>query len=81
VLAVFVTPASASVTLGQLATTPSGSSTGTDFAQLSVSSGTSYQVLNAKGKVSLSLAITYTPANGDPATQSVNLKLRRSSRG
>jgi hypothetical protein len=33
--------------------------------------------LNTKGKVKLEVNITYTPANGDPATQSVKVKLKK----
>lgn len=33
--------------------------------------------LNATGKVKLSLTITYTPTSGDPASQSVKVKLRK----
>jgi hypothetical protein len=33
--------------------------------------------LNETGKVKLNVAITYTPSNGDPATQSVKVKLRK----
>jgi hypothetical protein len=45
VLATFATPAAASVTLGQLAPTPAGTTvSGYDFAQLTVSSGNSYTV-------------------------------------
>jgi hypothetical protein len=31
--------------------------------------------LNETGKVSLNVAITYTPTNGDPGTRSVKVKL------
>jgi hypothetical protein len=33
--------------------------------------------LNEKGKVKLNLAVTYTPTNGDPKTQSMTVKLKK----
>jgi hypothetical protein len=39
--------------------------------------GKKLRSLNVTGKAKLSLAITYTPANGNPATPSVKVKLRK----
>ena len=33
--------------------------------------------LNKTGKVKLSVAVTYTPTNGDPGTESVKVKLKK----
>jgi hypothetical protein len=33
--------------------------------------------LNETGKVKLNVAVTYTPTGGDPATQSVKMKLKK----
>jgi hypothetical protein len=47
-------------------------------AQLIVkATGKKRKTLNASGKVKLSVAITFTPANGDPATQTVKVKLKK----
>lgn len=73
-VAVFATPASASVTLGQLATTPSGTTTGVDFIQLGVSSGTSYQVQEAGNIVS------WSHNAGSGASQKLTMKVFRKTR-
>ena len=62
------------MTLGQLAATPSGSSTGTDFAQLSVSSGTSYQVAEA-GTI-----VSWSHNAGSGASQKLTMKVLRKTR-
>ena len=33
--------------------------------------------LNDTGKVTLNVAVTYTPTGGDPSTQSVKVKLKK----
>ena len=69
---------------GNLAASGSGAqvtSTGAVSAgavQLLVSAtGKQRKKLNAKGKVTLNVALTFTPANGDPGTQSVAVKLSK----
>ena len=39
--------------------------------------GKKKKTLNETGKVKLNLAITYTPAGGDPSTQSMKVKLKK----
>jgi hypothetical protein len=39
--------------------------------------GKKKKTLNRTGKVKLNLAITYTPAGGDPSTQSIKVKLKK----
>ncbi len=39
--------------------------------------GKKRKALNQTGKVKLNVAITFTPTNGDPATQSVTVKLKK----
>jgi hypothetical protein len=70
-VAVCAAPASASVTLGQLATMPSGTTTGVDFIQLGVSSGTSYQVDEAGNIVS------WSHNAGSGASQKLTMKVFR----
>jgi hypothetical protein len=44
---------------------------------LITATGKQRKKLNQKGKVTLSVAITFTPTNGDPATQPVQVKLKK----
>jgi hypothetical protein len=39
--------------------------------------GKKKKTLNKTGKVKLNLAITYTPAGGEPSTQSLKVKLKK----
>jgi hypothetical protein len=70
-VALCAAPASASVILGQLATTPSGTSTNADFAQLSVSSGPSY-VVGETGNI-----VSWSHNAGSGASQKLTMKVFR----
>jgi len=72
-LLVFATPAAASVTLGQLTNTPSGSCASADFAQLTVGAGASYQV-PATGTIT-SWSHNATPSPGQMLTMKVLRKV------
>jgi hypothetical protein len=53
-------------------------SVGAGAAQLLIKAkGKQLKTLNQTGKVKLKVAITYTPANGSPGTQSVKVKLKK----
>ena len=53
-------------------------SVGAGQAQLVIKAkGKKKRKLNATGKVTLNVAITYTPTGGDPSTQSVKVKLKK----
>lgn len=53
-------------------------SVGAGQAQLLIKAkGKKKRKLNDKGKVKVSVAITYTPTGGDPATQSIKVKLKK----
>jgi hypothetical protein len=53
-------------------------SVGAIEAQLLVkATGKKKRKLNETGKVNLTVAATYTPTGGKPATQSVNVKLKK----
>jgi hypothetical protein len=53
-------------------------SVGAGQAQLLIKAqGKKSKQLNQKGKVKLSVAVTYTPTGGDPSTQSVKVKLKK----
>ena len=53
-------------------------SAGAGAAQLLVkATGKKRKALNAKGKVTLNVGITFTPTNGSPDTQSVTVKLKK----
>jgi hypothetical protein len=71
VAAVCAVPASASVTLGQLAPTPSGNTPNVDIAQLSVTSGASYQVQEA-GTI-----VSWSHNAGSGASQKLTMKVFR----
>ncbi len=50
-------------------------------AQLLVkATGKQRKTLNANGKVTLNVTITFTPTNGDPGTQTVKVKLKKKTK-
>ena len=56
----------------------SSKAVGADTAQLLIrAKGKKKRKLNETGKVKLDVAVTYTPTGGDPATQSVKVKLKK----
>ena len=57
--------------------TPTGAANAGPVQLLINATGKKKKTLKSAGKVSLSVAITFTPTNGDPGTQSVNVKLKK----
>ncbi len=60
--------------------TPTGAVSAGAVQLIVSATGKQRKKLNAKGKVTLNVSITFTPANGDPATQTVAVKLKKKTK-
>lgn len=60
--------------------TPTGAVSAGAVQLLVKATGKKRKTLNANGKVTLSVTITFTPTNGDPAAQTVKVKLKKKTK-